>query len=582
MRASVVEARQVWYWTATASIVAGALLVFGSVFYQLDAMKMVSGVFRSGTLLNPEQYNITFQQDGKTASVSVLETQDQSKMLIRTNGKTDAGMLVHRDQAEGLSEFDDSTTMLLMGVLPWAAHPEAKNAAVIGMGSGISSQTLLHFPSLERVDTIEIEPAMVAGAGFFGEHVDKVFNDPRSHIHIEDAKTYFTNHQARYDIISSEPSNPWVSGVASLFSSEFYARVVQHLEPNGIFAQWLHTYEIDVELVVSVLKAMTPYFADYAAYSTLRGDIVILAKPEGQLPTTFADVFAIPDIAKELNYVHIHHLEDLYTRQIADKSIIDALMSAYPIKANSDYFPILDLRAARTRFLKKRADALYNIRSFPAPFWQLLLEQDLETRWLNISDNRLFWLSNKTYTAMGIREYLLAIQQSQPPVISEHLSSRDLQLIQSFISIQQQCYPDTVLRAWLPNFEQIIIDTLPYLPPEQMQVIWTVVETAPCFDELSPRIHQWLALYQAIANFDPQRITPLVIALLENSEADDNTIRRSRTNEYLVTVGLLAYLHAEDYTEALALWRRYQADETLGIELRIVVAMLSQKLYPTQ
>ena len=89
----------------------------------------------------------------------------------------------------------------------------------------MTSAMLLASDTMERVDTIEIEEAMVEGAEFFRPRKEAVYTDPRSHIIYEDARTYFSAQDARYDIIMSEPSNPWVSGVATLFSEEFYWRV---------------------------------------------------------------------------------------------------------------------------------------------------------------------------------------------------------------------------------------------------------------------------------------------------------------------------------------------------------------------
>ncbi len=99
-------------------------------------------------------------------------------------------------------------TMVLAGLLPVAIHQNPKTAAVIGMGSGLSSHAMLAFPEFERVDTIEIEKEMVEGARKFGDRVKNVFSDNRSTIYIEDAKTFFVRNRRKYDIITSEPSNP--------------------------------------------------------------------------------------------------------------------------------------------------------------------------------------------------------------------------------------------------------------------------------------------------------------------------------------------------------------------------------------
>src|SRR5262249_22242662 len=158
------------------------------------------------------------------------------------------------------------STMTLLAAIPLLMNPDARRVANVGFGSGMTTEVALSFARLERVDTIEIEPAMVeAGRGFF-PRVRRPFEDPRSHIHIEDAKTYSARHQTRYDVILSEPSNPWVNGVASLFTTEFYRDVKRYLTEDGLFVQWIQLYELDERLFASIVRAIDENFADYAVY----------------------------------------------------------------------------------------------------------------------------------------------------------------------------------------------------------------------------------------------------------------------------------------------------------------------------
>src|SRR5205085_4542755 len=144
-----------------------------------------------------------------------------------------------------------------------------------------STSLLLTSPNLTNVVTVEIEPSMVEGARKFLPVVAKAFSDPRSHIVIDDAKSYFARGGGKYDIIVSEPSNPWVSGVASLFTEEFYARLNTYLTDGGVLSQWLHTYEIDGATLASILKAIAKTFPDYRIYTTIDADLVIIARKGG-------------------------------------------------------------------------------------------------------------------------------------------------------------------------------------------------------------------------------------------------------------------------------------------------------------
>src|SRR5258705_9183427 len=145
----------------------------------------------------------------------------------------------------------------------------------------MTSTFLLTSPTLQHLETIEIEPAMVEGARNFLPVVNAAFEDPRSRIVIDDAKSFFARGRHRYDIIVSEPSNPWVSGVASLFTEEFYARLSEHLVDGGVLSQWLHTYELDAATPASIVAAVSRTFPDFVIYSSVDSDIILIARKGG-------------------------------------------------------------------------------------------------------------------------------------------------------------------------------------------------------------------------------------------------------------------------------------------------------------
>jgi spermidine synthase len=134
-------------------------------------------------------------------------------MSIRTNGKSDATIMM----TKYLESTVDESTMVLTAVIPMALNPQARDAATIGLGSGLTTHTLLSNPHMREVDTVEIEQGMVEAANNFRPSVELAYADPRSKIYIDDAKTFFSTYNKIYDLILSEPSNPWVSGVADFF-----------------------------------------------------------------------------------------------------------------------------------------------------------------------------------------------------------------------------------------------------------------------------------------------------------------------------------------------------------------------------
>src|SRR5205814_2884117 len=169
---------------------------------------------------------------------------ENGEIALATNGKPDASLEVDWfrpcDKVTARKAIaNDSSTQTLAPLIALAHAPRARLGAVIGQGSGMSSHFLLASPTLEKLVTIEIEPEMVRASRAFYPVNRRVFDDPRSEFVIDDAKSYFAAVDRRFDLILSEPSNPWVSGVSGLFTAEFYTRVRAYLAEGGVFAQWL-------------------------------------------------------------------------------------------------------------------------------------------------------------------------------------------------------------------------------------------------------------------------------------------------------------------------------------------------------
>src|SRR5205085_5281212 len=142
--------------------------------------------------------------------------------------------------------------------------------------------------------------AMAQAARSFVPRNGSAFADPRGAIVIDDAKGFFSTHARRYDIIVSEPSNPWVSGVASLFTAEFYRRIRPHLNAGGLLVQWIQLYEIDASLIASVMRALGEVFPHYAAFAASDHDLLIVASETLVPMPAHAEVFEHPSLAKEL------------------------------------------------------------------------------------------------------------------------------------------------------------------------------------------------------------------------------------------------------------------------------------------
>ena len=346
---------------------ASVLLLAGlSLASRFDRSVLTSGVYRFGTVPAPGAYEILYYRDGRTATVSVRTSPGAGGMHLATNGKPDASLTpewFHRDSAIGMFPLrGDASTQLFLGTLSMAHAPHARTAAVIGHGSGMTSHMMLANPRLERLTTIEIEPEMVDGSRFFRPINERVFADPRSRIVIDDAKAHFAAGRGRYDLIISEPSNPWVSGVSGLFTTEFYDRVKQYLTPGGVFGQWLHLYEIDDDLVLDVFAALHAHFPAYEVYLVASTDLLIVATNDSALPPPDWSVMELPGIREDLRHILPIRREHLDAMLLVRRETLDPLLSAWRT-TNSDYYPTLDLGTERTRFLRVQAEGFTGMQN---------------------------------------------------------------------------------------------------------------------------------------------------------------------------------------------------------------------------
>ena len=248
----------------------------------------------------------------------------------------------------------DESTQVLLPLITLAFAPDAKQGAVIGNGSGMSSHLLLGSRSLQKLVTIDIEPEMINGSHTFYPVNRRVFDDPRSQFVHDDAKSYFAASNRKFDLILSEPSNPWVSGVSGLFTDEFYQRIRTYLTPAGVFGQWLHLYEIDDDLVLGVIKAVHRNFPSYEIFLTADVDVLIVASNQPALPSPDWSVFSLPDIKKDLAHFLPITSDALESARLVSRDVLVPLIGAGE-GANSDFYPTLDLLAERTRYMKEFA-----------------------------------------------------------------------------------------------------------------------------------------------------------------------------------------------------------------------------------
>ena len=480
---------------------------------RIDPLVLASSVYRVGEASLPKGTQMISYRDGKTATVAIYQMPGDAKhRAIATNGKIDASVIVGTDSQPTMDEY----TMTFAAALPLAFNPKPSRVGVIGFGSGMTAHAFLGSDRIERLDVIEIEPYMVEAAKHFEGSVERAYTDPRSHIVFDDAKAFLSGTPHRYDVIISEPSNPWVSGVAALFTEEFYDFVPQHLNEDGIFLQWLQLYEINPELVASVLKAMLPRFADVKAYMANQTDMLLVASVKKPLPPLAEINEVAPRLGREMQRLGVRSSVDFTDYFLMNKVGLTALTHMTGLPANSDLFPLLQLKAPKARFMNSDALAIANLQRAPWPLSEVVTgQQPLAVTHESSTDATSVPRILMSRIARALRSGLLS--GSEPK--SSEAGAAELFVRYEFMrEAARSCAIDRVAGSWLEASSAIAGATIPYLRAEDLEGVWIHPAWLGSCAPSDSRVQHALALYAALSARDWQTARDIGKALLSDGE----------------------------------------------------------------
>jgi len=271
---------------AAALLALGAAALLLVVPIPFDRVALTRGVFRSpesvldfGLPFLPLEgitaQELLFYRDGLNSTVSV--ERDGGILALRVNGKIDA------------SNFGDMPTQVLLGQVALLFGPPAKKVLVIGYASGVTVGSVARHPEVERIEAVEIEPAIAEASRFFDRQSGRPLEDPRVALVLDDARSYLAATRDKYDVIISEPSNPWMSGVSNLFTREFFRIARGALAPGGRLLQWVQLYSLEPRALYSIFAAIRsefPYVYGFA-HAQDSPDLLLLAM---ERPLTRADL----------------------------------------------------------------------------------------------------------------------------------------------------------------------------------------------------------------------------------------------------------------------------------------------------
>jgi spermidine synthase len=285
---------------------------------------------------------LAYYHDGIATTVSVERW--SKTVALKNNGKVDA------------SNGDDMSTQIMVGLMPFifwnAAHPAADHApraAVIGFGSGVTIGAVTQYP-IGHADVVELEPAVVeAGTRFFGPWNHHPEADPRVQIRIGDGSNFLTQASDKYDVIVSEPSNPWITGVSNLFTVDYWKLARSRLADDGVFCQWAQLYEMSSGNIKIILKSFAEVFPYTYVFSAedLSSDVILvatnhpLALDDGALARNFQN----ETLRKELKRGGIESAEDIIAYLLLTPDEIPAFTAGSPLNTDDD--AIIEFAAPR-------------------------------------------------------------------------------------------------------------------------------------------------------------------------------------------------------------------------------------------
>jgi spermidine synthase len=495
-------------------------------------------------------------------------------LTIRTNGKPDASALV-----DAVRYAPDQVTQLTAGAIPLMLHPAPRTVANIGLGSGITGATILGDPRVEHLDTIEIEPKVVDLARHFERFNRRVYDDPRSSIHIEDAKSFFASAGRTYDVIVSEPSNPWVSGVAGLFSVEFYRHVSRYLAKGGLYAQWLQTYEMDPDRASSVLKAVGEALDDYLVLAQVEGDTLIVASPHGAIRMP-EDGYARLSAAtrQELRRIDVSNQADITLRVIGNKAMLAPWLNARKVRANSDFVPYLDSHADKDRFLGQAWPESFDVALSAFPIAEVLGGRPALPTQSALSITSHFGMQPAWLPARLVKEALTG-----PPTGSDWKPvptnlPPELANLGREILARCDCLPPEDSGASARTLSAMV---LPYLSPTEGRKVLAALERASCLQNLrgTPQAG-WRRSLSGVTDRKASEFGAAADELLMNPPGTAHVHTR-----YVLGMAMLGRVAARDRAGARELWSRYSlqvlGNKPADLALEIILAHAQRPDAPT-
>lgn len=295
-----------------------------------------------------EELNLLYYSEGLTATVAVAQDSDGIRSLL-INGKPDASNV----------PTGDMRTQLLLGHLPALLAEHTNDALVIGLGSGVTAGAIAKH-QFNKIDIVEIEQKVVQASAYFEEENGSILKSNQVRLILDDGRNVVQHASGSYDVITSEPSNLWMSGVANLFTREFFQAVQKRLRPDGVLCQWIHLYQISAHDVLILLKTIHSVFPHLAIWVDGSDDMLILAanRPFNLDQQRIAERMSKPQVQLSLERSNIRP-DNILKGYISDERLMKVLRKNLPV--NTDDYPVLEFSAPRSLFVNQSKEIIKSL-----------------------------------------------------------------------------------------------------------------------------------------------------------------------------------------------------------------------------
>jgi spermidine synthase len=267
---------------------------------------------------------ILFYKEGLHTTVTT-ELSIDGNIFLRVNGKTDASLAM------------DMRTQLLSGYLPMFFHEKPQDVLVVGQGSGVTLGAVTQFPA-KSIDLVEISSTVIEGSRFFDPFNHHALDDPRVRVILEDGRNHITLTEKKYDVIISEPSNPWISGIGALFTKDFYELANTRLKPGGIMCIWMHT-NMSPESFKSISRAFLSVFPNVTMWESIVGDDYLLIGSQQPYSLPYEGVRRLvrdPVRGRELKRLGISSVRDVMGLLVMDQNELRKFSEGAPVHTDDN------------------------------------------------------------------------------------------------------------------------------------------------------------------------------------------------------------------------------------------------------